>query len=29
MFQDMIGAIEYDVTRTKMRAQIHEQSVKM
>ena len=26
MFQDMIGAIEYDVTRTMMKAQIHEQS---
>lgn len=25
MFQDMIGAIEYDVTRTMMKAQIHEQ----
>mgnify|MGYP000119811612 CR=1 FL=1 len=24
MFQDMIGAIEYDVTRTMMKAQIHE-----
>ena len=26
MFQDMVGAIEYDVTRTMMKAQIHEQS---
>ena len=26
MFEDMIGAIEYDVTRTMMKAQIHEQS---
>ena len=26
MFQDMIGAIEYDATRTMMKAQIHEQS---
>ncbi|HER9382132.1 TPA: preprotein translocase subunit SecA [Streptococcus pyogenes] len=25
MFQDMIGAIEFDVTRTMMKAQIHEQ----
>lgn len=25
MFQDMVGAIEYDVTRTMMKAQIHEQ----
>ncbi|MFC3928235.1 preprotein translocase subunit SecA [Streptococcus caprae] len=25
MFQDMIGSIEYDVTRTMMKAQIHEQ----
>lgn len=25
MFQDMIGSIEYDVTRTLMKAQIHEQ----
>ena len=25
MFQEMIGAIEYDVTRTMMKAQIHEQ----
>ena len=26
MFQDMVGAIEYDVTRTMMKAQIYEQS---
>ena len=26
MFQDMVGASEYDVTRTMMKAQIHEQS---
>ena len=26
MFQDMIGAIEYDVTRTMMKAQTHEQA---
>ena len=26
MFQDMVGVIEYDVTRTMMKAQIHEQS---
>ncbi len=26
MFQDMIGAIEFDVTRTMMKAQIHEQA---
>lgn len=25
MFQDMIGSIEFDVTRTMMKAQIHEQ----
>ena len=25
MFQDMVGAIENDVTRTMMKAQIHEQ----
>ena len=25
MFQDMVGGIEYDVTRTMMKAQIHEQ----
>ncbi|WP_019321101.1 preprotein translocase subunit SecA [Streptococcus mutans] len=28
MFQDMIGAIEFDVTRTMMKAQIHEQERK-